>query len=65
MQAAYFTVNLRATARRGPRIPAMDWLVDTIELFGLRAQNWMLVVAAMVLAYIAVLVIARMGQRVQ
>jgi hypothetical protein len=62
MQAAYFTVNLRAMARRYPRMRAMDWLVSTFELFGLRAQNWMLVIGAALVLYIAALVIGRRSQ---
>jgi hypothetical protein len=42
----------------------MNWLVDNIDLFGLPGQNWMLVVAAAVAVYVALLAVGRRGQRV-
>jgi hypothetical protein len=37
----------------------MDWLTDNIELFGLPAQNWMLLLGGGVLLYIGVLALPR------
>ena len=33
----------------------LEWLTDTIELFGLPAQNWMLLLGGGLLLYIGVL----------
>jgi hypothetical protein len=43
-------------------MPAMDWLVANFEFFGLPGQNWMLVVAAVVAVYVALLAIGRRGR---
>jgi hypothetical protein len=40
----------------------MDWLAANSELFGVPAQNWMLVIGGGLLIYIAVLVIAKRRQ---
>lgn len=37
----------------------LDWLSDTIDIFGLPAQNWMLVIGGGFLIYIAGLAIAQ------
>jgi hypothetical protein len=37
----------------------MNWLVENFYLFGLPGQNWMLVVAAVVAIYAALLAIGR------
>jgi hypothetical protein len=37
----------------------MNWLIGNIDLFGLQAQNWMLVIAAGLLVYIAWLAVSR------
>jgi hypothetical protein len=37
----------------------LNWLTGNFDLFGLSGQNWMLVVAGGLLAYIAVLAIGR------
>jgi len=38
----------------------LNWLIDNWDMFGLEGQNWMLIVAAGFLAYIAYL---RLGHR--
>ena len=40
----------------------LDWLVANVDLFGLPAQNWMLVIAGVVAAYAVVLLIGHRGQ---
>lgn len=40
----------------------LDWLTGNCQLFGLEAQNWMLVIGGGLLLYIATLVIARQRQ---
>jgi hypothetical protein len=37
----------------------LDWLTDNIDLFGLPAQNWMLLLGLGVLLYIGVLALPR------
>jgi hypothetical protein len=37
----------------------LNWLVGNCSIFGLRAQNWMLLIAAMFALYIAWLAFAR------
>ena len=37
----------------------LEWLTDNIELFGLPAQNWMLLLGGGVLLYIGVLAFPR------
>jgi hypothetical protein len=37
----------------------LNWLTGNCELFGLSGQNWMLVVAGGLLAYIVVLALGR------
>ena len=37
----------------------MDWLTDTIELFGVPAQNWMLLLGCGLLLYIGALALPR------
>ena len=37
----------------------MDWLTDNIELFGVPAQNWMLLLGGALLLYIGVLAFPR------
>jgi hypothetical protein len=37
----------------------MNWLTGDYDFFGFTGQNWMLLVAAALLAYIAVLAIGR------
>lgn len=37
----------------------MGWLVGNCEMFGLAGQNWMLVVAGAVVAYVVVLLLLR------
>jgi hypothetical protein len=39
--------------------PMLNWLTGNCNLFGFIGQNWMLLVAAALLAYIAVLAMAR------
>lgn len=41
----------------------MDWLTDNIELFGLPAQNWMLLLGGGLLLYIGVLAFPRPRRR--
>jgi hypothetical protein len=41
----------------------MDWLTDNIELFGLPAQNWMLLLGGGLLLYIGVLAFPRRRRR--
>jgi hypothetical protein len=40
----------------------LNWLTGNCDLFGFNGQNWMLLLAGGLLAYIAVLVIGRRGQ---
>ena len=42
----------------------MGWLVDTREMFGLAGQNWMLVVAGAVVAYVVVLLLLSWRPRI-
>jgi len=44
----------------GPAV--MNWLTGDFEIFGIDAQNWMLVAAGGLLLYIAILMIARRRQ---
>lgn len=37
----------------------MDWLTENIELFGLPAQNWMLLLGCGLLLYIGMLALPR------
>jgi hypothetical protein len=41
---------------------ALNWLNANCEVFGIAAQNWMLVIGAGLLIYIAVLVVAERRQ---
>lgn len=40
----------------------LDWLTDSFDLFGLPAQNWMLLLAAGFLLYIVAIMIPRRGR---
>lgn len=39
-----------------------DWLVGHIDIFGVPVQNWMLLVALGLAAYLATLVLAHRGE---
>jgi hypothetical protein len=62
--ACVFYGQFTATAGARAYNARMNWLVGNFEVFGLPGQNWMLVVAGVVAAYVAMLAIARRGQRV-
>jgi hypothetical protein len=40
----------------------LNWLVGSIEIFGLAIQNWMLLIAASLAAYLATLAFTGRGQ---
>ena len=40
----------------------LDWLTDTVTLFGLSAHNWMLLVAGLFVVYILALAIPWRGR---
>jgi hypothetical protein len=58
------TMALRRTqaARNRIPLPMLNWLVGSIEIFGVGIQNWMVLMAASLVAYIATLAFTRRNQ---